>query len=287
VSSDYNIQRIGELVRAVVELLWSRPGGLAAREIIAYLPQITPLTDYEKEYTPPSNMPRYERFVRLATIPLVKAGWLVKTNKGRWFITEEGRAACQRFQSAQEFYTEALKSLEGSKNIQATVIAEVEQAEEKAWEQIQGYVQGLKRREFLLLAADLLLSLKYHLLWIAPPDKDRGQIDIVAHTDPLGAKGTRLFVQIRHKEKPLAPRAVQSFAASVGAENHGILISTGGYTQEVLENAGGADYSNILLLDLEAFFDLWIKCLPNHSHEAVLRFPLKAVYFLAEPGMNG
>ncbi|WKZ34339.1 MAG: Mrr restriction system protein [Anaerolineales bacterium] len=279
-----NLQRISELVRAVLELLWNRPGGLPAREIIAYLPQITTLTTYEREYTPPSNMPRYERYVRLATIPLVKAGWLVKSNKGRWYITEEGREACQKFQFAQEFYNEALKSFEENRLVNPGIIAEVEQAEEKAWEQIQNYIQGFKRREFQLLTVDLLVSLDYHILWAAPPDKERGQIDIIATTDPLGTRDTRIFVQIRHADEPIHIKGLQTFQSSIGTNSHGVLISTSGFTQETIEKMGESAQSKITLVDLEAFFDLWVKCLSKHSHEAVLRFPLRPVYFLSGAG---
>src|SRR5574339_1179012 len=110
--ADITLNRIGELLRSVLELLWNKPGGLPAREIIAFLPEITPLTEYEKGYTPPSNVPRYEKYVRLATIPLVKAGWLVKSDKGRWYITGEGRAACRRYTNAAELYREALRLFE-------------------------------------------------------------------------------------------------------------------------------------------------------------------------------
>lgn len=276
-----NTHRIGELIRAVLELLWNRPGGLPAREIIAYLPQIAVLTPFEKEYTPPSNMPRYERYIRLATIPLVRAGWLVKNNKGRWYITEEGREACQRFQSAQDFYTEAIKSLEEGRVRNPGIIAEVEQAEEKAWEQIREYLQGLKRREFNLLVADLFVSLGYHVIWISPPDKDRGQIDLIVNKDPLGSKETRIFVQIRQDHMAVTLKGVQSFSSAIGPDNYGVIVSTEGFSRDLLEKINENRQSKITLMDLESFFDLWVKNLQNHGYEAVLRFPLKPVYFLS------
>ena len=102
--ADVTLNRIGELLRSVLELLWTRPEGMLARDILAYLPEMTPLTAYERSYSPTSNTPRYERMVRLATIPLVKAGWLFKYNKGRWFLTEEGRQDCRRYTSARQLY---------------------------------------------------------------------------------------------------------------------------------------------------------------------------------------
>ena len=66
--ADVTLNRIGELLRSVLELLWNKPEGMPAREILAFLPEITQLTEYEKGYAPPTNTPRYERIVRLATI---------------------------------------------------------------------------------------------------------------------------------------------------------------------------------------------------------------------------
>src|SRR5512137_2579600 len=100
--ADVTLNRIGELLRSVLELLWGKPDGMPAREVLAFLPEITALTEYERGYSPSTNMPRYERIVRLATIPLVKAGWLVKTDKGRWLITDEGRRAARRYPNARE-----------------------------------------------------------------------------------------------------------------------------------------------------------------------------------------
>ena len=79
---EITLSRIGALLRGVLELLWNKPEGMIASEILAFLPELTPLTEYEKGYPPSTNIPRYERIVRLATIPLVQAGWLVKNNKG-------------------------------------------------------------------------------------------------------------------------------------------------------------------------------------------------------------
>src|SRR5574340_1169498 len=157
--ADITLNRIGELLRSVLELLWNKPGGLPAREIIAFLPEITTLSDYKKAYAPPSNVPRYEKYVRLATIPLVKAGWLVKNNKGRWYITDEGREACRRYENAQDLYKEALRIFDENRQSAPAIITAVEEAEEKAWEQIQRYLQASRRIEFQTLVADLLIAM--------------------------------------------------------------------------------------------------------------------------------
>ena len=89
--SDISLQRVGEFVRTVFELLWHRPDGMPAKEVLAFIPEIIQLTENEKGTSPINNVPKYERLIRLATIPLARVGWLAKSNKGRWRITEQGR----------------------------------------------------------------------------------------------------------------------------------------------------------------------------------------------------
>lgn len=278
--ADITLNRIGELLRGVLELLWNKPGGLPAREIIAFLPEFIPLTEFEKASAPPSNTARYEKYVRLATIPLVRAGWLVKNNKGRWTITSEGREACRRYVNAQELYKEALRLFEESRQSGPAIQTAVEEAEEKAWEQIQKFLQGTRRIEFQTLVADLLIAMGYTIAWIAPPEKDHGQVDLVVHVDPLGAKGPRIFVQIKQKGQPVTVEGLKSFVSVLGSETHGLLVSTGGFTREAVDRIRTDAMLRLTLLDLEAFFDLWIRHYDQISAEAHRRLPLKAVYFL-------
>jgi len=278
--ADITLNRIGELLRAVLELLWNRSEGMPAREIFAFLPEITPLTEYELGYAPSSNVPRYERYVRLATIPLVKAGWLVKNDKGRWYLTDEGREACRQYQGSQALYREALRQFEEGRKSAPGLITVLEEAEEKSWEEIQKYLLGTRRIEFQTLVIDLLIAMGYHIVWIAPPEKDRGQVDLVVNVDPLGVKGPRIFVQIKQKGQPVTVEGLRAFISSLGTETHGLLVSTGGFTREAQERIRSDTSLKITLLDLERFFDLWIAHYQQLSHEAHRRLPLKAVYFL-------
>lgn len=282
--TDITLNRIGELLRTVLELLWAKPEGMPAREILAFLPEMMPLTDYERGYAPPSNTPRYERIVRLATIPLVRAGWLVKNDKGRWYITEEGRQACKRFPNAQELYKEALRLFEECRQNHPLYSIAVEEAEEKAWEQVQKFLQGMRRFEFQMLVADLLRAMGYYVAWTAPAEKDHGQIDIVAHVDPIGVRGPRILVQVKHKGQPITLEGLKSFSSILGPNDYGLFISTGGFTRDIANQAQSDAFQRITLLDLENFFDLWIRYYEKLSQEARNRFPLKAIYYLSAVG---
>lgn len=274
------LNRIGEMLRGVFELLWTRPEGLPAKDIFAFLPEITRLNEYEKGHPASTNTPRYEKITRIATTPFVKAGWLVKNNKGRWYITDEGRQACRQYPNAVELYKESLKLFEEGKQSVPLYIMAIEEAEEKAWEQIQGYLQEINRIEFQTLTADLLRALGYHIAWVAPPEKGREQIDLVAYVDPIGVKGPRVFVQVKHKGQTVTREGLKTFLSVLGTENYGLFISTGGFTPDAMDEVSAAPFKKITLLDMESFFDLWVKYYDELSHEARNRFPLKAIYFL-------
>jgi restriction system protein len=278
--AEVTLSRIGELLRSVLELLWNKPEGMPAKELMAYLPQVAELTEDEKAYAAPSGVPRYEKIVRLSTIPLVHAGWLVKNNKGRWYITEAGREACRKFPNAQELYKEALRLFEEVKQGAPAAAMVVEEAEEKAWEQVQKYLVETRRLEFRTLIAELLQAMGYHVAWIAPPEKEHGNIDMVAYTDPLGAKGPRILVQIKHKGQPTTMEGMKSFLSTLNEKDYGLLVSSGGFTWEVTEEIGTETFQKTTLLDLENFFDLWVKYYDKLSDEAKARFPLKKIYFL-------
>lgn len=274
------ISRIGELLRSVFELLWNKPEGLTAREIIAFLPEITTISEYERGYLANTNTPRYERIVRLATIPLVRAGWLVKNNKGRWFITEEGRNACRKYNNAQELYQEALRVYEDEKQRHPSLLLITEEAEEKAWEQVQQYLLEMNRPDFMRVIADLLTAMGYYIAWVAPADKDRGQIDMIIKGDPLGTRGPQILVQVKHKGQALTVEGLKTFSSQLGAGHYGLLVSSGGFTETVREEVLKTHFDRITLFDLETLFDQWVKNYQNLNQNARTHLPIKPVHFI-------
>ena len=275
------LHRVGELLRIVFELLWDKPDGLPAKDIFALIPELTQLTEYERGFSSLSNTPRYERIVRLATVPLVRVGWLEKTNKGRWHITEEGRQACKKFTNAQELYKEALRLYEEHRQTAPDIVINIETAEEKAWEQIQKYLQEKNPPEFQSMIAALLRAMGYYVAWVAPAEKKRGHIDIVAHVDPIGAKGPRILVQVKHKGQVLTIEGLKTFLSVLGQNDFGLLVSTGGFTGDAKEELRTEAFQKVTALDLETFFDLWTSHYDKLSQDARNLIPLKLIYFLS------
>src|SRR5688572_29569355 len=101
--AEITLKRTAEFLRVVIDLLWSKPDGLPAGEIFQKIRIVLPLMGDELDYLPSTNIPRYEQLTRQAVDPLVEAGWFIK-NKERWYLTDDGKAACKTFRNAEEFY---------------------------------------------------------------------------------------------------------------------------------------------------------------------------------------
>jgi len=273
-------QRIGEFLRIIFVRLWQENAGLPAADILAYIPQATLLTDYEIGVSPSTRTPRYEKAIRLATTPYVNAGWLVKS-RGRWLLTEEGKRACKSFASAEAFYNEAAHILEEWHESRSVLALITEEAEEKAWEQIRSYLQQMRPYEFQQLVGDLLTAMGYHTAWSAPAQKERGFVNFVVYADSLGLGVPRIKVHILHSGQAVLYEGLKAFMSVLGAGEAGIFISSGGFTSSVMEEAQFQKTFQITLVDLEAFFELWVEYYDRLSHAARQRFPLKPVYFLA------
>ncbi len=287
--------RSGKFIRFVFKLLLDKTDGLPVKEILENIPQAIELTEFERGYYPSTpNYPRYIKIVRFATIPFVKAGWLVK-NKGRWFITEEGRQAYQKISDDEKFYKAAYNHYQEwresrvmEEGIEAEIVDEstkislsLEEVEELAQEQIQLSISNINPYEFQDMVADLLRAMGYYIYWIAPPGKDRG-IDVIAYQDAIGATGPRVKVQVKHRpDHPIPVEPLRAFMSVVGVDEIGLFVSTGGFTSDAKEESRSQDKRKITLLDLESFIELWTENYSKLTEEARQRFPLKPIYFPA------
>jgi restriction system protein len=278
--SDLEPGRIGEFIRIVFARLWDEPAGLPAGEVLAHVAKATQLSDYESSFYPSTNTPRYEKIVRLATIPLVKAGWMVK-GKGRWYLTDEGRQACRSFLGPADFYQRAVQLLDEWRQTHSAAALVTEEAEEQAWTQIRQYLLSTKAYEFQDLTGELLKAMGYHIAWIAPPGKDRGYINFIIYSDPLGVSLPRIKVHLQHSGQPALLEGFKSFLAVLGAEDAGLFISSGGFTGSVRDEARAQGAARVVLIDLESFFDLWVEYYDRLTQAARQRLPLKPLYFLS------
>jgi len=285
-------KRTGELIRALFEILDKYPDGLQARDALAELAQRVTLTEYESGSYESGR--RFEKIVRFATVDCVKAGWISK-QKGRWLLTDQGRAALSKYHEPEELYGEATRlyaiwarsrpektddvsevETETSKETSITF----EQAEEQAWSEIQSHLRSMNPYDFQELVASLLRAMGYFVSWVSPPGKDGG-IDILAWSDPLGTKPPRIKVQVKRYSDNIRVDGLRSFMALLGDEDVGLFVTTSGFSKDAEEEARTQEKRKVTLVDLERLFDLWVENYPKLDEVARRRFPLQPIWFIA------
>lgn len=277
--SEISLQRVGELLRTVYKILWNKPDGMSARVVLRLIPESMTLTEYELGMHPAGGMPRYERIVRLASIPLTHAGWLARSSTGRWSITAEGRAASKRYAHVEDFYKEAMRLYEEHRRAIPESVMIFDIAQEMAWEQAEKYLLHLKHADLQFMFAELLHAMGYPPM-NTPPEDDRA--DFMARTDPLGVRNKRILVQIRHKGQPVTAEGLRSLQAALSANEYGIIFATSGLTPDAIQELRGMP--RITTLGLAEFFDLWKRHYHNLTYSAQARLPLQPIQFLAVAG---
>jgi restriction system protein len=287
-------RRTGELVRILFDVLIRHPEGLPAREALSAVEQRVQLSDFEKGQFP-SGGRRFEKIVRFATVDCVKAGWLFK-EKGRWIVTDAGRAIYQQITDPEKFYQEASRLYRRWKQSQGESAAlekdipdeqspkeasvTFEEADETAWQEIQEYVAAMPPYEFQELVADLLAAMGYFVTWIAPPGKDGG-VDIVAWSDPLGTRPPRIKVQVKRQSSSLGVEGLRAFLANLSDDDVGIFVCTGGFSKDAADTARAQERRKVTLVHLERLVDLWVEYYGRLSDRARQRLTLRPIYFLA------
>lgn len=285
-------RRVGEIVRAVFGILLEHPEGLRAKDVLAQLEHSLKLSDFEKsDYPKRPGVRRFEKTARFATIAPVKAGWMIKS-KGRWILTEDGKAAHKNFPNPEELARKAgelyrqwkagqpEEAGEDEETVAASATAALDEAEERAWEEIANYVSTMQPYMFQSLVGALLKAMGYHITWEAPPGPDKG-IDILVHTDPLGAKNPRIKVQVKRQASSVDVSGLRSFLAVLGDQDVGIFVCTGGFTSAAESEARTQETRKITLLDMEKLFDLWVQHYNKLAESDKRLLPLKPVYYLA------
>jgi restriction system protein len=116
---------------------------------------------------------------------------------------------------------------------------------------------------------------------MAPSEKQRGKINLIAYTDPIGIKGKRIVAQIIHKGQPVTLEGIKSFAAILGPNDFGVIVSMGGFTNDAIQELNiNNNFQRITAFDTASFFNLWEMYYDKLSEEIHRFLPIKPVYFL-------
>ena len=160
-------------------------------------------------------------------------------------------------------------------------IINLETAQSDARSEIDEYVAALDPYEFQELVAAMLRGIGFTIRHIAPRGPDGGT-DILAYSDPLGAKPPHIRVQVKHRPNTKATREeVAALRGIIRADREiGLFVSSGGFTSHAASEARNGTV-HIELLDLDEMLDRWITHYPNLSEEDRGRLRLTPVYFLS------
>jgi restriction system protein len=289
--------RQGQIIKTVLAVLNENPEGLQVQEVIAATESRLDLSDYEKSFYPSHpGVKRFDKIVRFTTIGPVKAGWLIKS-KGIWTITSEGRAALASFQDPSDLMSENVRLYREWKKSRPSVDADelddigdiedgstttsFEEAEDSAWSEISRHLERMNPYDFQDLVAALLRAMGYHVPWTAPKGRDGG-VDIVAFTDPIGATGPRIKVQVKRvTSAKIGVDGLRSFLAVLGSQDVGIFVSLGGFSSDAEFEASAQDNRRLILVDMRQLVTMWIEHYSKLREEDKTFLPLRPVHFLA------
>jgi uncharacterized protein YdaU (DUF1376 family) len=108
------------------------------------------------------------------------------------------------------------------------------------------------------LVAAVLRGAGYAAVTVAAPGPDGGT-DVLAWPDALGAATPHVRAQVKHRAERTGRAEIAALRGILRSEREiGLFVSTGGFTREAWREAE-RDATQITLIDLDAFIDLWIR----------------------------
>lgn len=279
---------------AAMTILQKNGGTMPIRNLMREVEKAVDLSVWEKEVLKNTGNIRWQSMMHFTSVDYVRAGFLIK-KKGIWIITPEGEesiklgAEKQRdiaWQRYKEWYrnkgqTEEKPTAqheEDNDHAKETMI-ELETLEERAANGIREYLKNKNPYEFQDLVASLLKAMGYYIQSVAPRGKDGG-IDIVAYTDPLGAKTPRIKVQVKHKPDTATGAAdVRALLGILKAGDIALFVTSGTYSTDAKHAASSGD-KFIRLIDGDEFIEMWQEYYDKMSDEDKNMLPLKRISFL-------
>jgi restriction system protein len=291
-----SIKSASKTVYAAFQILKANGGEMRGRDIVAKIPEIVEITDWEKERYEKTGYIRWESILSFYTIDCMKAGFLQK-DKGIWILTPEGEEAMKLgeeglFRAAKKAYVQWKSQIvTPEKEIIEDIAVEennegksqkvlIEQSIEKAIEGIQDFINKKNPYEFQDLVAGLLRAMGYFIAFNAKRGKDGGT-DIIAYSDPLGTKEPRMKVQVKHRPNDaVSVDVVKQLVANLNKSGDvGLFVTSGRFTNES-ERYSRESHKHIELIDFERLVALWQEFYPKMTDEEKNMLPLQPIYFL-------
>ena len=280
---------------AALTILSKNGGSMPIRILMQEIEKTVELSAWEKETLENTGNIRWQSNMHFTSVDYVRAGFLIK-KKGNWTITPEGEEALKL--GAEKLRDEAWKRYkawyrgkeqttdekpvaqpEEENDPAKETMIELETLEERAANGIREYLKSKNPYEFQDLVASLLKAMGYYIQSVAPRGKDGG-IDIVAYTDPLGAKTPRIKVQVKHKPDTATGAAdVRALLGILKAGDIALFVTSGTYSTDAKHAASSGD-KFIRLIDGDEFIEMWQEYYDKMTDDDKNMLPLKRIAFL-------
>lgn len=286
--------RRGEYAKLAFQLLKNAGGDMHNRELLEEMAHHLTLTE-EELHLYDDGRPRWDVQVRFSSTGWTKAGFIRKKS-GRWYLTPEGEELLtlspgeieakinekyREWRSARDEET----ALEPDGRVEVKPSLILEDAEDRAQNEIQEFVRAMGPYEFQDLIAALLRGMGYVTPFVAPKGPDGGT-DVLAYLDPLGAKTPHIRVQVKHRQDKASNAEVASLQGNIKPDREiGLFVSSGGFTKEA-ERQMQRGQVHMELIDLDQFIELWTEHYPKLDDEDRARLPLRVVHFIAPSAIS-
>lgn len=284
---------IKRMVFALLDALVKNGGHMRTKELISYIGANYKLFSRDLEAAP-SGVSRWVNTVQYYSIPLAHAGFLRK-DRGTWYITPEGEKALKlgvlgvnaAMNNREAIWkAERSESTNNEENTVAPVASELgvmdtESVQELGRRSLREAVAALNPYEFQDLVAALFRGLGYHVPFVAPKGKDGG-IDIIAHSDPLGAIGASIKIQVKHTpDSTVSVGVIRQLASLLHCDSDcGVIVTSGGFTSDA-ERFAREDHRRLRLINGDELIDLWTATYQKLNEADQQRLPLVSVCFFA------
>ena len=149
--------------------------------------------------------------------------------------------------------------------------------EERSLEFIKDRIVQLDWEDMQRLVAGLLRAMGYKTR-ISAAGPDRGK-DIVASRDGFGFESPRIVAEVKHRPKSsMTSQDIRSFVGGRHADDKGLYVSTGGFTQDARYEADRAKVP-VTLLGLDELVEVLINNYEQMDAETRRLVPLRRVYW--------
>lgn len=147
--------------------------------------------------------------------------------------------------------------------------------ESKADELISDIIAHIDDERFEDLVAAILRAMGYEAQTTSG-GADHG-VDVVAHPDSFGFNDPLIKAQVKHRSSKTSSGDIRDFIGTLGNDEKGLFVSTGGYTNSAREEAERTDH-RVKLIDRDEFVDLLLDHYKELESEFTNLVPLTQVY---------